>query len=149
MTFSEEAKTRARAAAIVRKDILNHGSFNFSGCFPINCQSSYLPSSLMSLISMILNGVDIKAKRMAKAINVKLKYLMDLHAWYHHVHGLLCYTICRTEVPPLFHRRWMLSDTELSRIILQFEEQFLTSQDPDDPKNVQNHKSGRAAQKTF
>lgn len=147
--FSEEGKTRARAAAIIRKDIFNHGSFNFSGCLPINCQSSYLPCSLMSLISMILNGVDIKAKQMAKAINVKLKYLIDLHAWCHHVHGLLCYTICRTEVAPLFHRRWMLSGTELSRIILQFEEQFLTSQDPDDPKNVQNHKPGRAAQKTF
>lgn len=147
--FSEEAETRARAAAIVRKDIFNHGSFNFFGWFPINYQSSYSPSSLMSLISMILNGVDIKAKQMAKAINVKLKYLIDLHAWYHHVHGLLCCTICRTEVAPLFHRRWMLSGTELSRIILQFEEQFLTSQDPDDPKNVQNHESGRAAQKTF
>lgn len=43
----------------------------------------------------------------------------------------------------------MLSGPELSRIILQFEDQFLTSQNPDNPKNLQNHECGKAAQKTF
>ena len=62
LNYSEEAEILARAAAIVRKDIFSHESFTFSGSFPINCQSSYLPSSLRSLISMILNGLDIKAQ---------------------------------------------------------------------------------------
>lgn len=43
----------------------------------------------------------------------------------------------------------MLSGPELSRIIHHFEDQFLASQDPDNPKNFQNHEAGRAAQKTF
>jgi len=43
----------------------------------------------------------------------------------------------------------MLSGPELSRIIHQFEDQFLSVQDPDNPRNVQNHEAGRAAQKTF
>lgn len=43
----------------------------------------------------------------------------------------------------------MLSVPELSKIILQFEDQFLTTQDPDNPKNFQNHESGKAAQKSF
>jgi hypothetical protein len=43
----------------------------------------------------------------------------------------------------------MLSGPELSRMIHQFEDQFLPSQDPDNPKNFQNHEAGKAAQKTF
>lgn len=43
----------------------------------------------------------------------------------------------------------MLSGPELSRIIEQFEDQFLSSPEPDNPKNSQNHEAGRAAQKTF
>ena len=43
----------------------------------------------------------------------------------------------------------MLSGPELSRIIHQFKDQFLSGRDPDNPKNFQNHEAGRAAQKTF
>ena len=43
----------------------------------------------------------------------------------------------------------MLSGPELSRIIHQFEDHFLSSLDADNPKNFQNHEAGRAAQKTF
>ena len=42
----------------------------------------------------------------------------------------------------------MLSGSELSRIIHEFKEQFLSGQDPDNPKNFQNHEAGGAAQKT-
>ncbi len=58
--FSEDAEILARAATIVRKDIFSHNCFNFSGCFPLDCQSKCLPSSLKSLVSMLLNGLDIK-----------------------------------------------------------------------------------------
>ena len=43
----------------------------------------------------------------------------------------------------------MLSGPELARITQPFEEQFLTDQDPDNPKNFHNHESGQAAQQTF
>lgn len=43
----------------------------------------------------------------------------------------------------------MLSGPELSRMIKEFEDQFLSSNDPDNPKNYQNHETGRAAQVTF
>ena len=54
-----------------------------------------------------------------------------------------------TKTTDFFYRRWMLSGPELSRIIHHFEDQFLASQDPDNPKNFQNHEAGQAAQKTF
>ena len=46
-------------------------------------------------------------------------------------------------------RRWMLSGPELSRVVQQFEDQFLSGPDPDNPKNYENCEAGRAAQKTF
>ena len=47
------------------------------------------------------------------------------------------------------YRRWKLSGPELSRIIHEFEYQFLSGQDPDNPRNFQNHEAGWAVQKTF
>ena len=58
--FSEDAVILAKAAAIVRKDIFNHKCFKFTGCFPDECQKDSLPSSLKSLVSMILNGSNLK-----------------------------------------------------------------------------------------
>ena len=58
--FSEDTEILARAATIVRKDIFVHKGFYFSRCFPMDCQSKYLPSSLRSLISIILNGLNIR-----------------------------------------------------------------------------------------
>jgi hypothetical protein len=43
----------------------------------------------------------------------------------------------------------MLSGPELSRVIQQFEDRFLSGPDPGNPKNSENHEAGRAAQKTF
>ena len=39
------------------------------------------------------------------------------------------------------YRRWKLSGPELSRIIHEFEYQFLSGQDPDNPRNFQNHEA--------
>ena len=58
--FSEDAEILAGATTIVRKDIFPHKGFDFSGRFPMDCQSKYLPSSLRSLVSIILNGLNIK-----------------------------------------------------------------------------------------
>ena len=54
--FSEDAIVLAKAAAIIRNDVFNHGCFQFTGSFPHHCQENSLPSSLKSLVSLILNG---------------------------------------------------------------------------------------------
>lgn len=58
--YSDDIGILAQAANIVRKDILSHKGFSFAGSFPSDCQRNAVPPSLRSLISMILNGLDIK-----------------------------------------------------------------------------------------
>lgn len=58
--FNEDAVILAKAATIVRKDIFCHQGFQFTGSFPAECQKNALPSSLKSLVSMILNGPNLK-----------------------------------------------------------------------------------------
>ena len=58
--FSEDAAVLAKAATIIRKDIFSHQGFNFTGSFPPHCQEDSLPTSLRSLISMILKGPSLK-----------------------------------------------------------------------------------------
>ena len=58
--FSEDAAILAKAAVIVQDDILNHHCVSFTGAFLPNCQEHSLPSSLKSLVSLILNGPNLK-----------------------------------------------------------------------------------------
>ena len=58
--FSEDAVILAKAAVIVRDDIFDHHCINFTGTFLPYCQEDSLPSSLKSLISLILNGPNLK-----------------------------------------------------------------------------------------
>ena len=58
--FSEDAAILAKAAVIVRNDIFNHHCVSFTGAFLPNCQEDSLPSSLKSLVSLILNGPNLK-----------------------------------------------------------------------------------------
>lgn len=58
--FSEDAAVLAKAATIIRKDICNYQGFSFTGSFPPHCQEDSLPTSLKSLISMILRGLSLK-----------------------------------------------------------------------------------------
>ncbi|CAG9822112.1 unnamed protein product [Phaedon cochleariae] len=58
--FSENAVILSKAAAIVRKYIMNHQGFKFSGYFPAECQEDSLPASLKSLVSMILVGSNLQ-----------------------------------------------------------------------------------------
>jgi hypothetical protein len=50
----------AKAAKIVRKEITNFEGFHFDGTFPSNCQHQSVPSNLKTLVSMLLNGADLK-----------------------------------------------------------------------------------------
>ena len=58
--FSEDATILAKAAVIVRQDIFSHQGFQFTGQFQSKCQEDSLPSSLKSLVSMILKGPNLK-----------------------------------------------------------------------------------------
>ena len=58
--FSDDTAVLAKAAKIVRRDMFSHKGFSFSGIFPLGCQESSVPVSLKSLISMIMNGLNVK-----------------------------------------------------------------------------------------
>jgi hypothetical protein len=58
--YSEDAITLAKAANIIRNDMFNHSGFKFNGSFSPNCQEDSLPTSLKSLVAMILKGPDLK-----------------------------------------------------------------------------------------
>ena len=65
--FSEDAVILAKAAVIVRDDIFDHHCINFTGAFLPNCQEDFLPSSLKSLILLILNGLKDQEKHETQA----------------------------------------------------------------------------------
>ena len=58
--FSEDAAVLAKTAMIIRSDVFDHQCFKFNGSFSSKCQETSLPSSLKLLISLILNGPNIK-----------------------------------------------------------------------------------------
>lgn len=58
--FTKDAIVLAKAAATVRKDLLTYKGYEFYASFGEQCQQNSIPSSLKSLISMMLTGVDIE-----------------------------------------------------------------------------------------
>ena len=58
--FSEDVEILAKAAKIIRNDIFDQDWFKFNGCFPPECQEDSLPTSLKSLVSLILSGPNLK-----------------------------------------------------------------------------------------
>ncbi len=53
-----------------------------------------------------------------------------------------------TENPVAF-RRWMLSGPEMSRLLKQFEKEYIPDYDTEIPENFQHHEQGLSTQKTF
>ncbi len=60
--FSDDVAILAKAAKIVRKDMFSHKGFTFSGAFQPECQEKSVPASLKSLVSMLLNGANLKGQ---------------------------------------------------------------------------------------
>ena len=58
--YDNEAVILSKAAKIVRKEIIGYKSFHFDGKFPNGCQQAAVPSSLKALVSLLLNGTDLK-----------------------------------------------------------------------------------------
>ena len=57
-----EAMVIAKAANIVRQDLLNLENSQFHGTFETNCQEASVPQTLRSLIAMIMGGTSIKTQ---------------------------------------------------------------------------------------
>lgn len=55
-----EALTMASVVKTVRKDAFDWEPFQFTGSFPPECQTQSIPPSLKSLISMLLNGPNLR-----------------------------------------------------------------------------------------
>lgn len=58
--YEGDALLLAKAAKIVRKDIVHYNGFKFDGRFDSGCQQDSVPSTLKTLVSMLLNGADLK-----------------------------------------------------------------------------------------
>lgn len=57
----QDAVILARAANIVRKQILNRSRPSFNGSFDLNCQQESVPHTLTALVSMIMFGSNIES----------------------------------------------------------------------------------------
>ena len=60
--IDSEAMLIAKAANIVRRDLLNMEKSKFHGTFEANCQEDSVPQSLRSLIEMIMGGASIETQ---------------------------------------------------------------------------------------
>jgi hypothetical protein len=58
--YDDDAVVLAKAAKIIRNDILNHDGFDFTGSFSAGCQSKSIPSSLKYLLTMIMKNPNMK-----------------------------------------------------------------------------------------
>ena len=58
--YEGDALLLAKATRIVRKDNVSHNRFHFDGKFGSSCQQESVPSTLKAIVSMLLNGTDLK-----------------------------------------------------------------------------------------
>ena len=61
VTMRYEALTMMKLVKILRWEIFEWSSFNFAGSFPCDCQNNSVPSTLKLLISLLLNGCNMKS----------------------------------------------------------------------------------------
>ena len=64
----------ARAATIVRRDMFQT-KMEFNGSFHTECQEQSLPTSLLSLVAMVLNGPNIKTQVLHQYLSQLSVYL--------------------------------------------------------------------------
>ena len=58
--YEGDALLLAKAAKLVRKDVMGYNGFHFDGNFGHGCQQQSVLSSLITLVSMFFNGADLK-----------------------------------------------------------------------------------------
>jgi len=82
-----ETVIMSHVADIIRCDMFNNECPSFDGPFPSDCQQRSVPSSLITLVAMIIHGTSIKneAKYQSKAaLYLSLSQLI-LHDSVHHL----------------------------------------------------------------
>ena len=57
--YEEDALILAKVARIVHEDIFSSNGFSFDASFPSDCQQKSVPTSLKSLIAMLMRGADL------------------------------------------------------------------------------------------
>ena len=65
--YEKDAITLAKAAETVRQDIFKQNGFRFDASFPLECQDEPVPTSLIMLVSLLLNGTDIRKQNPCKS----------------------------------------------------------------------------------
>ena len=60
--YEGDALLLSKAARIVRKDIASHKGFHFDGKLGSSCQQESVPSTLKTIVSMLLNGAARKTR---------------------------------------------------------------------------------------
>ena len=58
--YESDAILLSKAAKIFREDIFNMDGFHFNGSFPPGCQQESVPTNLKYLVSMLLNGPNLR-----------------------------------------------------------------------------------------
>ena len=62
--YDNEAVILAKEVKIVHKEIISYKNFHFDSKFPVGCQQASVPSTLKTLVSLLLNGTDLKYDRL-------------------------------------------------------------------------------------
>ena len=57
--YTEDAYALSKVANIIRRDMLQHDTYTFTGSFTSRCQEASVPASLKALVSMILHGTKL------------------------------------------------------------------------------------------
>ena len=65
-SYDDEGLCLLKAAKIIRRDIFNSSAGVFSGSFTENCQNESVPQSLLTLVSMIMEGPNMASKPLTK-----------------------------------------------------------------------------------
>ena len=58
--YEGDALLLAKTAKLLQKEIVSYSGFTFDGRFPSGCQLGSVPSTLKTLLSMVLNGPDLR-----------------------------------------------------------------------------------------
>jgi len=58
--YRYEALAMAKIVNILRKEMFDFESFRFNSSFPVDCQGRSMPPILTTLVSILLNGTNLK-----------------------------------------------------------------------------------------
>lgn len=87
--YEGDALLLAEVAKIVRKEIANHNDFQFDDEFPSGYQQGSVPYTLNALVSMLLNGADLKDKGFTDSQANLAESLRPFSSTSRNVHRLL------------------------------------------------------------